>query len=532
MITAPISLPRSAAQNSQDDALTRKLTRKENDALTLRRMGVVDIGSNSVRLVIYELLGAAATPIYSEKVLAGLGRGLKVDGKLYAPGAAQAFKALARFRQICSAHNLDKTFVVATAAMREASDGPDFIARVAREIGFEIECLSGEQEAQMAAYGVIAGDARARGIVADLGGASLELIKISDRRPGYGTTFPLGPFVIEHNKSDDYDLAYLRAHIAAALSGIERDFSAHNDTLYLVGGAWRNLAMIHNQRTGYPLPILHGYAMSAESGLALASWAGETAAADLMNWPKLSSRRAETLPYSGLMLEALIQKLNPARLVISPSGVREGRLYASLCDKIRQRDTLMDACRHLALGNEQGRDFGQPLFDWLSPAMQAFPSAFDLSSETRLRRAACLLVGIGKGLHPDHRAALVFSDVLFAPLSGLTHKERAYLALMLFASYSGTIETPHAAAIDYHLLEREKNCARIFGTAMRLGSVISALSPQTLSNFTLTADKKSLRLFVDEAASTLLNRRGQMRAKSLASLLDVKLETNWTKSET
>lgn len=516
-----------AGQNNQDKTLTRDL----NDSLTLRRMGVIDIGSNSVRLVIYELLGAAATPVYNEKVLAGLGRALKIDGKLFAPGAAQTFKALRRFRQICTAHNLDETFVVATAAMREALDGPDFIERVRRDIGFEIECLSGEQEAQMAAYGVIAGQARAKGVVADLGGASLELITISDRTPGYGTTFPLGPFVMEHNRPDDYDPSFLRAQIASALSGIEHDFSAHEDTLYLVGGAWRNLALIHNKRTGYPLPILHGYAMRPETLLALARWAGEEAAQDLMNWPKLSSRRAETLPYCGLMLEALIQKLKPAHIVISPSGVREGRIYAALSSELHQRDTLMDACRHLAWGNEQGRHFGQPLFDWLNPAMTAFPSTFEPQSETRLRRAACLLVGMGKGLHPDHRAALVFSDVLFAPLSGLTHKERAYLALMLFASYSGTINTPHDAAINYHLLEREKNCARIFGTAMRLGTVISGLSPSTLSKFKLSADDIALRLFVDETDNALFNRRGHMRAKSLASLLKVELETNWEKSE-
>lgn len=488
------------------------------------RTGVIDIGSNSVRLVIYECYGAAATPVFNEKILAGLGRSLKADGKLYAPGVTQSLKALARFALIAEAHGLETLRAVATAAMREASDGPDFIKAVKAQTGIKIDVLSGAEEARMSAYGVISGDHRARGTVADLGGASLELVHVENRRAAKGRTYPLGPFVMMEN---GFDAQALRPQVKDKLKGASDKFSAKGEALYLVGGAWRNLALIHNQRRSYPLQILQNFEMNTVEALSLARWAAGDAAQDLMSWPGLSRRRAETLPYSGVVLEALITQLKPDRIIVSPSGLREGLLYLSLPEAEMGEDPLFDACEHLAMGNAQGLNFGRPLYDWLAPAAAHFPRGFDEASEARLRRAACLLVGMGKGLHPDHRAALVFDDVLYAPLSGLTHKERCYLALMLYSSYTGGEATPNDAAMNYHLLGREKQAAIIYGTAMRLATVIGARSAETLKAFTLGCDKAVLDLNVAPDQTALLNRRGVMRLKRLADLLGMSAQSNW-----
>jgi exopolyphosphatase/guanosine-5'-triphosphate,3'-diphosphate pyrophosphatase len=182
----------------------------------------------------------------------------------------------------------------------------------------------------------------------------------------------------------------------------------------------------------------------------------------------------------------------------------------------------------LAAGNMQALNFGEPLYDWLASASALFPRTFEQDAEDRLRRAACLLVGIGKGLHPDHRADLVFSDVLYAPLAGLTHKERAYLALMLYSSYRGSSATPNDAAIDYHLMEREKTAARVYGTAMRLGAVISGRTADLLSDFSLTGDESGLSLTVKTGEEAMLNRRGVLRLKKLADMIGVSARSNWT----
>ena len=491
------------------------------------RTGVIDIGSNSVRLVIYERFGASAVPVFNEKVLAGLGRDLRRTGRLYPDGVAQALKALCRFQAIAQAQGLTGLIAVATAAVRDAKDGPDFVAAAKARAGLDIRVLSGEQEAQAAAYGVIHGDKRSAGIVADLGGSSLELISVKDTQIGDGETFPVGPFAMMDGPLKPTKIL---PALRKALKTTKEDFSAKGKTLYLVGGAWRNLALINNARRRYPLPILHNFSMSPESALELAEWAGVTAAEDLLTWPGISRARAETLPYSGLVLKTLLGLLKPARIVVSPTGLREGILYQDLPPATRERVALFDACRHLAAGNMQALNFGEPLYDWLAPVTSVFPRSFEPEAENRLRRAACLLVGMGKGLHPDHRADLVFSDVLYAPLTGLTHKERAYLALMLYSSYRGNAQTPNDAAIDYHLMEREKTAARIYGTAMRLGTVISGRTAQLLSEFSLASDKSGLTLTVKTGEDAMLNRRGVLRLKKLADMLGVSAQSNWTES--
>lgn len=496
-------------------------------ALEARRTGVIDIGSNSVRFVIYECYGSAATPVYNEKILAGLGRSLKTEGVLYPEGVAQTHKALERFNLIAQAHGLTQLHLVATAAMREAKDGPDFIEQVYKRTGLTVKVLSGAQEALMSAYGVISGEQRAKGIVADLGGASLELIRVQDGAADEGQTYPLGPFVVMEN---GFDPQILKPKIKATLAESVDHFPEQGAPLYLVGGAWRNLALIHNDRRNYPLKILHGFEMTPEQARSLAQWASIDAAQDLMKWPGLSRRRAETLPYSALVLEALLEQFKPERIIVSPSGLREGLLYSALSADEKKEDSLFDACEHLAMGNAQGLDFGRPLFDWLSGAAANFPTTFDTERENRLRRAACLLVGIGKGLHPDHRAALVFDDVLYAPLSGLTHKERCYLAMMLYSSYTGGDVTPNDPAMSYHLLGKEKRAAMIYGTAMRLATVAGARSATTLSAFNLSCDDQTVSLTVDPNKSVLFNRRGVLRLNRLAQLLELKAHSNWEKA--
>ncbi len=144
-----------------------------------RDAAVIDIGSNSVRLVVYRLEGRAIWTVFNEKVLAGLGRDLAKTGRLSPEGVIQTLQALKRFRAVLEAVNPAETFVVATAAAREAKDGQDFIDRVRDETGFVVRVLSGEEEAHYAAVGVLAGAPDADAVVGDLGGASLELVRLS-----------------------------------------------------------------------------------------------------------------------------------------------------------------------------------------------------------------------------------------------------------------------------------------------------------------------------------------------------------------
>jgi len=158
--------------------------------------------------------------------------------------------------------------------------------------------------------------------------------------------------------------------------------------------------MIYQNRTDYPLHILQNFTVTKEQAFDLARWAGGDGRQTVMNWPNMSSRRAETLPYSGVMLEALLDVMNPSEVVISETGLREGLVYDAISMSQRSRDSMWDGCADLARGNLVMPDFAKPLSNFLAPFETCLPPVFELEKEARLRYAACLLTGVGKG-RPD-----------------------------------------------------------------------------------------------------------------------------------
>lgn len=458
------------------------------------RYGVLDIGSNSIRLVIYEIFGASFTPIYNEKVLAGLGRSLRKTGRLDPEGRVEARATIIRFKRISDSQGVERLIIGATAALREAHDAAGFIDDIAAETGLQIVPVSGPEEANLSALGLLAAMPKADGIAADLGGASLELIRVGGGQAGIGLSLPIGPFqMLGHDLGrapfyPDVLRKTLREFIKASDT---YKLKAGGEPLYLIGGAWRNLAAVHQKRIGYPLQTLQNYVLSPDVAKDMARWAYGVGRAAVTSWPHMSSKRAETLPYSALLLDVLLKVMKPSEVVISETGLREGLIYSVISEPQRRRDPLHDGCRHLAEGNLSIDNFGEPLFDFLKSADPVFPRVFKPAKEARLRFAACLLTGLGKGRHPDHRPAMVFEEILHAPLAGLSHKARAYLALILFRSFTNASKTPDEAAINELLSESERQAADIYGMALRLGVVSSGRSADLLKAFSLISAPKS-----------------------------------------
>jgi len=488
-----------------------------------KRVGVIDIGSNSVRFVVYSISGAAFAPIYNEKVLAGLGRDLRRTGKLNPQGRVQALAALKRFSALAKAQDLDDVLIAATAALRDASDAPEFIEQVKTQTGLDISPLSGEDEALMSASGVIAGEPRAKGLAADLGGASLELVQVRDGQALGGVSYRLGPFSMFGGV---FDPAELRPRIEYILgSDIAKDFPKI-DTLYLIGGAWRNLATIDQKRNNYPLRVAHNYSFGTSHARDLANWAcSDAGVAELMSWPNISQRRADTLPYAGLMLSVLLDKLNPEHVVIAPGGLRDGLVYQRLSADAKSRDALFDACASIAGQSPEsakmgGANMGAAIFKFLSGIHADLPRTFDLETENRIRKAASLLIGTGAGLHPDHRAKIVYEIALYGPLPGLTHKERAYLALMLFRAYRSRKTPPDNAVIQHLLSENEQLSAKTYGEAMRAAVVLSGRSSSTLEKFAIYVQDEALVLRMDRDAEALMIERTRTHFEDLAKMLN------------
>lgn len=485
-----------------------------------RQAAVIDLGSNSVRLVIYRVEGRAIWTLFNEKALAGLGRNLPATGRLSADGVEVALTALRRFRTVLDGWSADEVMVAATAAVREAADGPQFVRRVREETGLEVRVLSGKEEARYAALGVLAGDPSAQGLVGDLGGSSLELVRLSGPEPTDGETLALGPFALGAPRTLDIDRT--RKAIEAQLAPVADRFVARS--FHAVGGAWRNLGLLHMELADYPLRVAHQYEMSRADAIQVARFVERLSRSSLERIQGLSKKRFDVLPYAALVLEAVIERLGVERVVISAYGVREGLLLENMDPEVRRRDPLIEGCAALTAVRGLSLDLGPALEDWLSPAFSRLPPLFG-ARDPVLVAAACRLADIGARLHPDHRADIAFQEVLRAPVAGMTHAERAFLASVAFSRHTTAASTPEPDVVTRLLTSDRRQRARALGAAIRLGCDLSGRNAQLLQHSRLALQQDRLSLTAAPGwEDMLLGEQTAKRAQSLASALKLKVE--------
>ncbi len=480
-------------------------------APNISQVAVVDVGSNSVRLAVYRIEGGAIWTLFNEKVLAGLGRGLAGSGRLSEAGIETAMRALGRFAAVIDLMQPDRVHVVATAAVRDSTDGLRFVDRIRAESGLGVRVLSGEEEARLSALGVVSGAPDTRGVVGDLGGASLELSRVAGGAIEPGVTLPLGPFSLAHDKAIQPDRA--RREIARRLEQAGDHFV--DPDFHAVGGAWRSLAQLHMAMADYPLRIVHQYRMTAAEAREVTGLIGRQSRASLDKLPGVSRRRAETLPVAALVLEGLIERLGIQTLHFSAWGVREGVLVENL-GLPRGHDPLLAGATVLAA--RQGLSPGLPdaLVRFLMPLAETLEPVFGAARDAVLTRAACLYADIGGRFHPDHRSDLAFDQVLRAPLAGQSHAERVFLAAVINARHGGAAATPDPRLAEKVLSPGAVRRARALGMAIRLGSDLSGRSPHVLARAQLTPGQG--RLTLSHATPAVLG--GETVAKRLRQLAE------------
>ena len=481
-----------------------------------RDVAVIDVGPNSVRLVLYRVEGRAVWTVFNEKILAGLGRDLAVTGKLSPEGVDAAMAALRRFAALVAAAKPDHVFAAATAAARDAADGPAFCRRVRAETGLELRVLTGAQEARYSALGVLAGAPASQGLVGDLGGASLELIRLDDGQPGDGVTLPLGPFSFKDTGRFDPE---------RVANKVQRRLKDHAERLktqqfHAVGGAWRNLAMLAMRMSGYPLEIIHQYELSRREALEAARVIARQSKGSLERIEGISRQRLETLPHAAAVLEGLVETLGIERVVLSAYGLREGLLFEAMPPALRAQDPLIEGCAALSAREGATPALGPALERWVSPAFDALDPVFD-AREPALIAAACRLADLGARLHPDHRADLIFHQVLRAPIPGMSHPERVFLAATLFGRHTAATTAPEPALIARLLTHERLQRARALGAAIRLGCDLSGRNPELLERARLDIRPNSVVLEADEASAQILfGEQTAKRAATLAGFLD------------
>ena len=454
------------------------------------RCAVVDLGSNSVRLVVYR--GRSRNPhvIFNEKAVLRLGRGLQESGRLNEQGVEQAITVLDRYHAVARAMGADPFEVLATAAVRDATNGPAFVdALRARLPGVPIHVLSGAEEAACSADGLLCGIPRADGVLADIGGGSLELVRLDCGVARAARTLRLG--VIRLAERSGNDPVRARALAEDDLGGVEWLGEASGGDLYLVGGAWRALARIHMAQTGYPLNMVHHYIVGRDEARDLAGVIAAASRRALERLPGVSRRRIDDLPYAAVVLRRLLRATGVRRVVFSANGMREGWYMRRMPQDIRAQDPLLAAGQDYAA--RLGRDPALPpaLIEWTAPLF-----ARETDDARRLRHAACWMSDIGANDHPEFRPEQAFWRVLRQPGVGLDHHARAFLALAVAVRYEADADAAflHSARL---LLDMSSGArAEMLGIALRLAYTLSAGTPDLLAGTSLAVagDRLVLRL--------------------------------------
>lgn len=484
-----------------------------------RRLSVVDLGSNSVRLVVFEGLSRNPHAIFNEKAILGLGRGLDGTGRLNEQAMEQTLTVLDRYGAVSEALDAAPMTVLATAAVRDAANGEAFMQLLRRRHPeAEFRVLDGAEEAALSAQGVLCGIPEADGILGDLGGGSLELVRLSRGQPAETASLPIGAVRLAEQSAGDVIRA--RAIAEEALAEIPWLKEGSDRDLYLVGGAWRGLARIHIAQTGYPLAVVHHYTLSRDEARDLTGVMTGLSRRALERVPGIPRRRIDSLPFAAMALRRLLRVTNARRVVFSANGLREGWYVRHLPESVRAEDPLLAAARQIS--QHTSRHVGLPpaLARWTEPLFPGEGPGF-----ARLREAACLASDVGAGEHPEYRAEQGFCRLLRLPEVGLDHHARAFLALTVALRYDAELAAPFTQPARALLDVTSAKRAETLGVALRLAYTLSAGTPELLSRTAVRLEPGRLVLRLSEGGGVFAGESVWRRLERLATALDLEPAT-------
>jgi exopolyphosphatase/guanosine-5'-triphosphate,3'-diphosphate pyrophosphatase len=477
--------------------------------LPRKPVAVVDIGSNSVRLVVYSGRQRAPSPIFNEKVMAGLGTGLRDDGRMSLDSEQKALSALCRYRLLLRHMGVKEAQVVATAAVRDASNAGDFVTAV-KDIGFPCDVISADDEAHLSGLGVISAFPGAKGVVGDLGGGSLELVEIGNGETRSGISLPLGVLRVGRGKSGE---KAAREMLKRGIKQAGLIKPGRGQPFFMVGGSWRAIAKLDMIATDFPLPATHHYRIKIERVAELrrlADHAGEFDGA-------LSGARLASAPIAAMLLQHIVEELKPSELIVSAFGLREGLLYSQLDETSRKLDPLIDAARDAGGGEHRFGQHGDLLHRWIAPLFEDSPKL------ERLRLASCLLADVAWQAAPMFRADRGVEMALHGDWTAVDAAGRVIMAQALSSNF-GRDRLPDSRLTQLCKPENLER-AHYWGLAMRLGQRLSGGVASVLDRTSLNLSRTAVTLCVphrnEALAGDAVRRRLQRLAEAFGRKADV-----------
>ncbi len=473
-----------------------------------QKTAVIDVGSNSVRLVVY--YGAMRAPLqfFNEKVVCGLGRGLADSGKLHPQGRKRALNAIRRFVGIAERMGVTHIHTVATAAVRDASDGAAFCDDVLMETNLKLRVVTGEQEGALSAQGIFFCQPHANGLVCDMGGSSMELAQIGDGEVHLSKTSGLGPLQLQNFNGNGTALS---DYIEAQLVELTKDFETQ-DSLYMIGGTIRAIASLDMTLKAYPLDVLNEYSLPVADLKELLQWIVKAKPEQIAATGAVASDRMPYVQIVAQVLLRLLKKVKPKEIIFSSFGIREGVLYENMPPRIQRRDPLIEACQFFERSNARFKEFGTTLFAWLQPLFKT-----ETEERKRLIWAACLLHDVTWAAHPSYRAEASFDYATRANLAGLDHQARIFLAVALIHRYKNKPRVEKLDELNELLSDADQAQAEALGRAMRLGAMLGG--PDVAHMGQLRVKGGNLELVLDEQSVGLMGEVVEQRLGALAKAL-------------
>ena len=476
--------------------------------LSKTRVGVIDIGSNSIRLVIYDRLKRVPIPIFNEKIMCALGKGINKTKKLNQLGKKEANKSIVRFVYMAHLMQVKKLFTFATAAVREAKDGKSFIDNLEKELSIKIEVLSGKKEAKLAGLGVLAAIPEASGIIGDMGGGSFELAKVNNGKITEKKVSPLGALILLGISSEGDDLISQTIH--SHLNGFNEFQIETVNNFYAVGGGFRNLAKAYISINNYPIKILHNYKIKATDLEYTLNKLINMPHSEINSLENVSEKRSETLKYTAILMKYIIQYMEPKYIIFSVYGVREGILFNNLSKKEQLKDPLISGSIDFISKNKQMIDYANELTEWLEPLFIEEDNNFK-----RLLNSICILSNIARFEHPEYRGEIAFRRFFDSSIIGISHQDRLFIATALYYCYSSNLDESTINISSLFLDETMLTKTKSIGYAIRLAYNITAGSTGIISSINLKINKPYLNLEFDIITKNLI---GEVVEKHLSRL--------------
>lgn len=464
-------------------------------------VAIIDIGSNAVRLVVYDGLNRAPFRIHNERNICNLGADLGKTGYLNPDSVKKALNSIRRFSGLLAAMKISNIRAVATAAVRDAKDGKDFIDTVQKEFGLTITVIDGEEEARLSALGVLANGFGNDGVIGDFGGGSLELIVVEGGDVRHKASLPLGSHRLLAERSRAAQKDMIEKHLAGV--GFLKECGGQD--FYAMGGAWRSMATAHMFMSQYPFRLLDHYQVDGKKAIEFAALLAQQTPAALEKTVGMSKKRLKDISVAALAMECLFKKITPQRLIFSGTGLREGLVYDQLSPGVKQHDALIAGCAKIALKISRFDDLKafKILSHWMEPLFAGQDESF-----MRLMEASCLLSDTGWFEHEEYQASHAFERILVMPFYGIDHPGRAFLAMTQYVRYKGYVrrETYHENVITPALkllADRTIDLAATIGLAQRMGYLLTGGALGLLRQTELELTPKQLILKLNENADML-----------------------------